>query len=123
MGGAPFLIPYFVCFFLIAVPLFLIETAYGQLITVKLHARWGAIVPRLWGVKIIQVCTCFFVCIYYITLMAWSFSFFFASFRSPLPWMKEISETNVTNEINATDLWDENYFIGETLRQSKDINV
>jgi len=24
--------------------------------------------------------------IYYITLMAWSFSFFFDSFKSPLPW-------------------------------------
>jgi uncharacterized membrane protein YjjP (DUF1212 family) len=29
MGGAGFLIPYFFCFFFIAVPLFLIETAYG----------------------------------------------------------------------------------------------
>ena len=86
-GGAAFLIPYFFSFFFIAVPLFLIETAYGQLIVCRLHTRWGALVPRLWGIKIAQVWICFTTCIYYIALMAWSFSFFFASFKSDLPWM------------------------------------
>lgn len=80
LGGAGFLIPYFFSFFLIAVPLFLIETSYGQLIDMKLYHRWGAIVPRMWGLKIVQLSICFFTTIYYITLMAWSWAYFFESF-------------------------------------------
>lgn len=115
MGGAAFLIPYFFSFFFIAVPLFLIETAYGQLIECRLHARWGAIVPRLWGVKIVQVCVCFATLIYYITLMAWFFSFFFASFKSPLHWMLETASTDAKE---VSQLWNENFFINNTLVRS-----
>ena len=88
-GGLGFLIPYFFSFFLIAVPMFLVETGYGQLIEMKLYHRWGAISPRLWGLKLIQVFICFFLTTYYIMLMAWSFSLFFDSFKSPFPWVAE----------------------------------
>lgn len=88
LGGAGFLVPYFFSFFLIAVPLFLIETSYGQLLDMKLPHRWGAIHPRMWGVKIVQLSICYFTTIYYITLMTWSFQFFFDSFINPLPWVK-----------------------------------
>lgn len=123
-GGAAFLIPYFFCFFFIAVPLFCIETAYGQLIDMKLHVRWGVIVPRLWGVSICQLFVCFFTCIYYITLMAWSFSFFFASFKSPLPWMipnagAQVANSTVNNTVD--NLWSDHYFMNETLHASENI--
>jgi len=36
-GGAAFLIPYLCALFFIAVPMYLIETAYGQLINCRLH--------------------------------------------------------------------------------------
>jgi len=94
LGGLGFLIPYLTSFFLIAIPMFLIETAYGQLIDMKLHHRWGAIAPKMWGLKLVQVFICFFLTTYYVTLMAWSFSLFFASFVSPFPW--------VTSDLNAT---------------------
>jgi SNF family Na+-dependent transporter len=118
-GGAAFLIPYFFSFFFIAVPLFLIETAYGQMIDLKLHERWGVIVPRLWGVKIVQLFICFGTCIYYITLMAWSFSFFFASFKGDLPWVLKTAKDG--QSIN--DLWNESYFYDQTLQRTKDINT
>jgi SNF family Na+-dependent transporter len=62
---------------------------------------------------------CFGTCIYYITLMAWSISFFFASFKSQLPWILKSAEGGT--EIN--DLWNEDYFMKETLQVSSDINV
>jgi SNF family Na+-dependent transporter len=111
MGGAAFLVPYFFSFFFIAVPLFLIETAYGQLIDMPIYARWGAILPRLWGVKIVQLFICFGTCIYYITLMAWSFSFFFASFKAELPWVLKSAKEGTSIE----QLWSESYFYDDTL--------
>lgn len=92
LGGAAFLIPYFFCFFLIAVPMFLLETSYGQLIDMKLPYRWGAIAPRMWGLKWVQCSICFFTTVYYVLLLSWSYLFFFESFKSPLPWVKEFDK-------------------------------
>lgn len=116
-GGAAFLIPYFFSFFFIAVPLFLMETAYGQLLDCKLHLRWAAIVPRMWGLKIVQVSVCFATLIYYITLMAWSFRFFFASFQSPLPWVL----STAAGGKSIKDLYNEDYFHNVILEKSKNI--
>jgi SNF family Na+-dependent transporter len=117
-GGAAFLVPYFFCFFFIAVPLFLIETAYGQLIDCRLHLRWGAIFRRLWGVKVLQVCICFGTLIYYITLMAWSFRFLFSCFQSELPWMLKTAADGTKVE----DLWNDEFFNNEVMQKSQNIN-
>jgi len=53
----------------------------------KLQHRYGSISQGWWGIAITQMCQCLFFTVYYITLMAWSFSYFFDSFKSPLPWM------------------------------------
>jgi len=86
-GGLGFLIPYGMSFFLIAVPMFLLETGYGQLLECKLAYRWGSIFPRAWGLKLVQVFICYFLTSYYVMLMSWSFSMFFDSFKSPFPWV------------------------------------
>jgi SNF family Na+-dependent transporter len=129
-GGAAFLIPYFFSFFLIAVPLFLIETSYGQLLDMKLPHRWGAIVPRLHGLKMIQCSICFFTTVYYILLLAWSVQFFFESFKSPLPWVKEITEENTAGltaeekkKMELDNLWNEDFFYKDTLYMSDNIGV
>ena len=119
LGGACFLIPYLVCFLLIAVPLFLIETAYGQLVDAKLHTRWAIIVPRLWGVSVVQLFVCFFTVVYYVTLMAWSWSFFFASFTSDLPWVLE----SAAEGTEVSDLWNEDYFMKEVLEKTDNITI
>jgi len=54
-GGAVFLIPYFISLVAIAIPLYMIETAYGQLIKCKLHQRFSIIVPGLWAVSFCQI--------------------------------------------------------------------
>jgi len=75
---------------------------------------------------------CFFFTVYYITLMAWSFSYFFDSFKDPLPWMKgatTLAEINdkvnalkkSDKEIKSGDLWNPDYFYKNTLNRSDSI--
>jgi SNF family Na+-dependent transporter len=40
-----------------------------------------------WAIALTQLATCFFTTIYYVTLMAWSFSYFFDSWKNPFPWV------------------------------------
>jgi SNF family Na+-dependent transporter len=113
-GGVMFLIPYLCCLFFIAVPMYLCETAYGQLVEMKLQMRFGAIVQSWWAIIMCQTCVCFFTCIYYITLMAWSFSYFFDAFVSPLPWAKKDAASAKTLDA----LWNPEYFYDQTLKKS-----
>lgn len=57
---------------------------------------------------------CFFTCIYYITLMAWSFSYFFDAFSDPLPWLKE----GAADATTLAGLWNPTYFYTDTLNVS-----
>jgi len=113
-GGVVFLIPYLCALFFIAVPMYLCETAYGQLVEMKLQCRFGAINGSWWGIILCQTCVCFFTCIYYITLMAWSFSYFFDAFVDPLPWMKDGAAQATTLD----GLWNPKYFYDDTLNRS-----
>lgn len=85
-GGAVFLIPYLLSLAIIGVPMYYMETAYGQLVNCKLHQRYAIIAPKAWGFILLQFFICFFTCVFYVSLMAWSFIYFFESFKSPLPW-------------------------------------
>lgn len=114
-GGVVFLIPYLCCLFFIAVPMYLCETAYGQLIEMKLQCRFGAINQSWWAIILCQTCVCFFTCIYYITLMAWSFSYFFDAFVDPLPWLKE----GAADATTLAGIWNPDYFYKETLKRQE----
>lgn len=119
LGGFGFLIPYFFSFFLIAVPFFLLETGYGQMIDMPLHHRWGAIVPRLWGFKFVQTWICFWTVVYYITLMAWSFYFFFASWKwsqDTLPWY--IPEPDQNTGTTSKVYWSDDYYKNKVMQLS-----
>ena len=50
MGGAAFLIPYLVSLFFIAMPMYMVETLYGQLIATKLHNRYSIISKPFWAI-------------------------------------------------------------------------
>lgn len=128
-GGAAFLIPYLISLFVIAVPLYTIETAYGQLVTCKLNKRYGVIKQKFWGVSMMHLFICFFTTIYYVTLMSWSFIYFFDSFKSPLPWTvssgEEDNETTETTTVDGEEqekvLWNKNYLTDEVLYLSDSI--
>ena len=117
-GGAAFLIPYFTALFFVAVPMYLVETAYGQLLDMKLNVRYGAISPGWWTVIPLQVSVNFFTSTYYITLMAWSISFFFESFKWDLPWLKE----GAGDATEVDNLWNTAYFYDDTLETTTGID-
>jgi len=105
----------------------------------KIPNRYGCIVPAFWGISLTQAFVCFFTNIYYIALMAWSFSYFFDSFKSTLPWtVKSAKQTAIddaalkaaiaSNDKDAITkakfekLWNPDYFHVNTLNKSADIS-
>jgi len=54
--------------------------------------------------------------------MAWSFSYMFSSFVSPLPWVKEGKTDVLTKEEEDANLWNEDYFYKEVLQMSEGID-
>ncbi|XP_072361164.1 sodium- and chloride-dependent neutral and basic amino acid transporter B(0+)-like [Scyliorhinus torazame] len=84
-GGGAFLIPYTLMLALLGVPLFFLESSFGQFASLGPVAVWKA-VPILQGVGI----TWFFYSTIGVTcyscILAYSLYYLFASFQSPLPW-------------------------------------
>ena len=85
-GGIAFLIPFIICLVAFAIPMFYLETAFGQLIRCKVHQRFTMIHPRMWGFGLTQVTMSIVTIYYYIHLIPWVISFLFDSFKDPLPW-------------------------------------
>ncbi|XP_077539530.1 sodium- and chloride-dependent GABA transporter 1-like [Haemaphysalis longicornis] len=84
-GGGAFLVPYFVCLVLTAVPSFFLEVALGQYACKGGIGVWKMI-PIFKGVGIASMVMVFFSNVYYIIVVAWIFFYLFASFTSNLPW-------------------------------------
>ncbi|XP_067362153.1 sodium- and chloride-dependent neutral and basic amino acid transporter B(0+) [Channa argus] len=84
-GGGAFLIPYFVMLVVTGIPLFFLESAFGQFCSQGPINVWSA-VPILQGVGVAMVMVTLIVSIYYNVIIAYSLYYMFASFQSPLPW-------------------------------------
>uniref|UniRef100_A0A673C1C1 Transporter n=1 Tax=Sphaeramia orbicularis TaxID=375764 RepID=A0A673C1C1_9TELE len=84
-GGGAFLIPYFVMLVVAGIPLFFLESAFGQFCSQGPINVWRA-VPILQGVGVAMVLITTIVSIYYNVIIAYSLYYMFASFQSPLPW-------------------------------------
>lgn len=133
MGGFTFLIPYLISLFFIAMPMYMIETLFGQLIRTRLNERYGVIHKAWWGIAVTQMFVGFFTVIYYVTLMAWSFALFFDAWKSPFPWVltdeqkaalakkKASLPEDERNSIKTSDLWNPDYFYKTTLNRSASI--
>uniref|UniRef100_UPI0037E6FDFD sodium- and chloride-dependent neutral and basic amino acid transporter B(0+)-like n=1 Tax=Semicossyphus pulcher TaxID=241346 RepID=UPI0037E6FDFD len=86
-GGGAFLIPYFMMLFLCGIPLFFLESAFGQFSSQGPISVWRA-VPILQGVGFSMVIVNALISIYYNVIVTYSLYYLFASFQSPLPWSR-----------------------------------
>ncbi|KAG7165567.1 Sodium- and chloride-dependent glycine transporter 1-like 3 [Homarus americanus] len=69
-GGAAFVIPYLILLLMVGLPIFFMELALGQYISLG----WG------------MVAVSFFTTIYFNVIIAWTFFYTFSSFTSEIPW-------------------------------------
>ncbi|XP_043978931.1 sodium- and chloride-dependent neutral and basic amino acid transporter B(0+) isoform X1 [Gambusia affinis] len=84
-GGGAFLIPYFTMLLVTGLPLFLLESSFGQFCSQGPINIWRA-VPVLQGVGIGMVMVTLLIAIYYNVIIGYSLYYMFASMQSPLPW-------------------------------------
>ncbi|XP_078066458.1 sodium- and chloride-dependent neutral and basic amino acid transporter B(0+)-like isoform X1 [Mustelus asterias] len=84
-GGGVFLIPYTLMLALIAMPMFFLESSFGQFASLGPVAVWKA-VPVMQGVGITMILSSTIIDITYNCIIAYSLYYLFASFQSPLPW-------------------------------------
>ncbi|XP_067852723.1 sodium- and chloride-dependent neutral and basic amino acid transporter B(0+)-like isoform X1 [Heptranchias perlo] len=84
-GGGAFLIPYTLMLALAGMPMFFLESSFGQFASLGPVAVWKA-VPMLQGVGITMVIVITIGNISYSCILAYSLYYLFASFQSPLPW-------------------------------------
>ena len=89
MFSGAFLIPYFIMMVIEGIPLFYIEFAVGQRFRRSAVGCWKRIHPALTGVGTACIVISMLLCIYYISVIAWCFYYFFVSFTSKLPWRVE----------------------------------
>ncbi|XP_062916551.1 sodium- and chloride-dependent neutral and basic amino acid transporter B(0+)-like isoform X2 [Mobula hypostoma] len=84
-GGGAFLIPYTLMLALAGMPVFFLESAFGQFASCGCIAVWKA-VPILQGVGITMMIVVTCSNLAYNCIIAYSLFYLFASFQSPLPW-------------------------------------
>ncbi|XP_072126473.1 sodium- and chloride-dependent neutral and basic amino acid transporter B(0+)-like isoform X1 [Mobula birostris] len=84
-GGGVFLIPYMLMLALIGMPMFFLDTSFGQFASLGPVTIWRA-VPMLQGIGITMVLVISFIDISYCCIIGYSLFYLFASFQSSLPW-------------------------------------
>ncbi|XP_054883421.1 sodium- and chloride-dependent neutral and basic amino acid transporter B(0+) [Poeciliopsis prolifica] len=84
-GGGAFLIPYFTMLLVTGIPLFFLESSFGQFCSQGPINIWRA-APLMQGVGIGMVMVTLLITIYYNVIMGYSLYYMFASMQNPLPW-------------------------------------
>lgn len=85
-GGATFLIPYFIMLAINGIPLFYMELAIGQYLSLGTVGAWTALCPIARGIGFGMIVVSFLVAIYYNLIIAWCLLYMFESFRKDVPW-------------------------------------
>ena len=84
-GGGAFLIPYLLALTLLAMPLFLLELAFGQFYRQGIVGTMTRIHKKFVGVGLFHIATTLLILSYYCTILTWVFHYVVISFLSPLP--------------------------------------
>lgn len=95
-GGGAFLIPYFICVFFAAIPMFFLEASLGQFMGAGGLKCWN-ICPLLQGIGVATTIIVALLNIYYNVILCWAFYYLFASFTSRLPWTHCDNSWNTPN--------------------------
>lgn len=84
-GGGAFLIPYFVALFLAGIPMFFMELALGQMLTIGGLGVFK-ITPIFKGIGYAAAVMSCWMNVYYIVILAWAVFYLFMSMRPDVPW-------------------------------------
>lgn len=93
-GGASFLIPYFLTLITCGIPLFYLELALGQYLSLGAVKAWAVVCPVLKGLGVAMVITSFLISVYYNVVIAWSLLYLYHSFSPEIAWKSCGNEWN-----------------------------
>jgi len=111
--------------------MYAVETTFGQCYKQMMSKRYSSISQRLWGFSFGQLMVSMISNLYYVVLMAWSVSYFFLSFQTPLPWKKttnflDVAVDPLESEESSADLanefFNEAFFSDKLLQKTSSIS-